>query len=371
MSFCILPWIHLEVRPHGTVHPCCLHRSNNEENDLRKISIHDFWHGDYMNNLRQEFLDGKKPKGCAKCWNVEKANGTSKRMVDNEKFSKHFYKTNNPIENPVYLDLKLGTVCNIKCRTCSTYSSSKWAEDEKLIYGNPLHVSSNKWVEQDSYFWNELELMLDKVEYIDFTGGEPFLIKQHLQILRKCVKQGLAKNISIHYNTNGTIKPTDEMFELWKHFKWVEVMFSIDGLEQQFEYLRYPAKWNEVMSTFKEVKKKDYLHVSVCHTISIFNVYYLSEFLKWFGNQELPKENLYLNLLHNPDYFCIKNLSRNSKKKIIKKLKRVKNLNIDHIIHFINQNGENKDFLQNVAVVDHLRGEDFQQTFSDIYEILK
>ena len=87
------------------------------------------------------------------------------------------------------------------------------------------------------------------VEHMDFTGGEPFMIEQHFDLLRHAVESGYAKNISIHYNTNGTIRPPKEIFDLWKEFKHCEVMFSIDGIFKKFEYIRSGAVWDEVWAT--------------------------------------------------------------------------------------------------------------------------
>ena len=37
-----------------------------------------------------------------------------------------------------FIDFKLGNVCNLKCRICGSWSSSKWAQEE-LDYGeNPV-----------------------------------------------------------------------------------------------------------------------------------------------------------------------------------------------------------------------------------------
>jgi hypothetical protein len=40
-----------------------------------------------------------------------------------------------------------------------------------------------------------------------------------------CVDNGIAGNIEIHYNTNGTHYP-ENAEEIWKHFKLVEVAFQ-------------------------------------------------------------------------------------------------------------------------------------------------
>lgn len=370
MSFCILPWIHIETTPQGEVRPCCLYKTPIPDSNLDNNNLKTIWEGEYMQDLRKQFLKGKKPKGCEKCWKAEEAGHRSKRQQDNERFSHHLEKKDQPLQTPVYLDLKLGTVCNIKCRTCSSWSSSKWAEDEKIIYGKPFYISSSNWVSDDSVFWLGLEQVLDKTEYIDFTGGEPFLIKRHVQILRKCVEKGIAKNICIHYNTNGTIIPTEEMFELWKNFKWVEIMFSIDGLNEHFNYIRHPADWNTVMEVFNEIKNKKYLHTSVCHTVSKFNVYYLPEFLSWFDTQGLADHQLFLNLLHNPLYLSIQTFGQKQKKRIAKKIGTHDRLK--SILEFMNvdQQAKTEKFLDITTRTDQLRNENFLQTFPEFYKVL-
>lgn len=367
MSICLLPWIHIEADATGRAKPCCLYDPNSIAGDFSKQSLNEIWHGEFMNNLRNEFLEGKKPKGCEQCWATEAAGNRSKRQTDYERFKHLEYKINAPLEPPVYYDLKLGTVCNIKCRICSTFSSFKWAEDEKLIYGEVLNPNLRSyWIEDNSPLWKDLESIIPHVEYFDFTGGEPFLIKRHVELLRKCVETGHAKNISIHYNTNGTITPTDEMFEIWRHFKWVEVMFSLDGTEKQFEYQRHPAKWNEVQDNFSLVKSKDYLHTSVCHTVNIFNVLYLDNFIEWFSAQNLSEDRLYLNLLHGPEHYNIKALPANAKDEIAKYISK------DHIVEFMMS--EQFDcidkFVKYTHILDESRNENFEETFPELARII-
>lgn len=240
MNKCILPWIHLETTATGSAKPCCLFSNeiliNQKNASLNDHTIDEIWNSKFMNNLRDEFLSDKKPLGCQACWQQESAGKESKRIVSNKKFSHHLSKFDKPLSKPVYLDLKLGTVCNLKCRTCSTFSSSKWANDEKKLYGRTFNKNLHSyWVDESSSFWNEIEQLLPTVEHFDFTGGEPFLIKKHYDILKKCIELDCAKNIEIHYNTNGTIKPSDKIFKIWGKFKNVDVMFSLDGIEEKFE----------------------------------------------------------------------------------------------------------------------------------------
>jgi len=368
-NICLLPWIHLEARPSGEASPCCMYKGT--IGSFANQSLDEVWHSPEMNQLRNEFLKGNKPKRCSNCWSTEASGNRSKRQVDNEKFSHHIQKISQPVEPPVYLDLKLGTICNIKCRTCSTFSSFKWADDEIKIYGETCNKNLQSfWINDTSPFWNDLEKILPYIEYFDFTGGEPLLIKRHIDLLEKCVELGYAKDISIHYNTNGTILPTERMVKVWKEFKWVEVMFSIDGTKEKFDYIRHPAKWDEVEYNFNIVKSHDFLHVSICHTVSVLNVLYLPDFLEWFKSTGLEENQLYLNLLHSPNYYCVKNLAPKQKQVITNVLKD--NPACKQIIDFMNIEDVDysKKFLEMTQKVDAIRNESFSKIFPELSNIL-
>ena len=94
---------------------------------------------------------------------------------------------------PVYLDLKFGTLCNLKCRSCGSVNSSSWKTDEKLIYGRVLDNKDALWVKKNPDIWDELDKIMHTVEHMDFTGGEPFMIEQHFDLLRHAVESGYAK----------------------------------------------------------------------------------------------------------------------------------------------------------------------------------
>jgi MoaA/NifB/PqqE/SkfB family radical SAM enzyme len=335
-----------------------------------------------MNDLRNEFLSGGMPQGCQACWQQESVGKESKRMISNEKFSHHLGKFEKPLTDPIYLDLKLGTVCNLKCRTCSTFSSSKWASDENKIYGKTFNINLNSsWVDEDSYFWKSIEKMLPTIEQFDFTGGEPFLIKKHYDILRKCVELDCAKNIEIHYNTNGTIKPTEEIFEIWKNFKHVDVMFSLDGINDKFEYLRNPANWNNVVSVFETFLKHPLIYTHICYSVSVFNVLYIPEFIRWFKKYNIANDKLYFNLIFNPEYLNIQSMTTDAKLKVKELLKNNKihdhyfDSKISEIINFmLEQNlvlSNKSEFHSITNKLDNIRKESFKVTFPELYEIIK
>jgi MoaA/NifB/PqqE/SkfB family radical SAM enzyme len=385
MNKCILPWIHIEATATGNAKPCCLHKThipiNGKIATLNNYSMSEMWNSEYMNNLRNEFLDNKKPEGCSACWEMEKVGKKSKRQISNEWFSHQLWRLNSPLQNPTYLDLKLGTVCNLKCRSCSSFSSSKWAEDEIKLYGKPFNKNLHSyWINEDSNVWREIENLLPEVEYLDFTGGEPFLIKKHFEILKKCIDLGYSKNIKIHYNTNGTVEITKKMFDIWNEFKSVEIMFSIDGVNSKFEYLRNPGKWDVLVKNFESTLQNEKIYVPVCYSVSIFNVMYMNEFINWFKTYNLNDDKLYFNLIFKPEYLNIQSLTIIQKEKIKKYLEdtvteyKWLNLKVKEVIDFMMKDSLPPKFLEfnkNTNHLDSIRNENFESTFPELAKILK
>ena len=379
-SFCILPWISLESTAAGWVKPCCMYNnnivdSNNQPFNLSNNTLSDTWNSDDYNELRKEFLAGKKPTGCQKCWTEEASGKISKRIRDNKKYKHHFNE--EAIQNPKikYLDLKLGNICNLKCRICGTHSSSKWIAEQQHYDKEDNTIEKHtrhNWPETNKMFWRELEELLPTLEYIDFTGGEPFMIKEQFELLKFCVEKGYAKNIGVHYNTNGTQLPNEVLQNIWPHFKSVDIQFSIDGIQKHFEYQRHPAKWKNalhVISEFKNKQSKKFT-VGICHTINVFNVLYIPEFLAWAKEFGI---NVYLNSLHYPMHYNIKCLPNDAKKSIANKLGEHKNKDIQTFIDYMNQDDfgyhDWMKFINWTIRVDKFRSENFEQVFPELAEL--
>ena len=316
-NVCPLPWTHLEIDVNGGASPCCLYKGNVPDVKVYETSLKDIQKHKFMQELRAKFTNGERPEGCSNCWAEEDAGKTSKRMNS-------IYKMRNSLSNwspnsePTlkFIDFKLGNVCNLKCRICGSWSSSKWAQEE-LDYGdNPVarkNLTEGGWPKRHPKFFEDVKDDLAEAEYFEFTGGEPFMIKNHFKILEYCVEKGYAKNQDIHYNTNGTQLPNPEIFDLWKHFKRVEIAFSIDDVGEPFEYQRYGANWKDVvynLSQFKQLQTPN-IEFQICSTISIFNIFSLAKLVLWVRN--FAPKFFYVNTCFDPDVFNIQTLPRQIK----------------------------------------------------------
>jgi hypothetical protein len=106
----------------------------------------------------------------------------------------------------------------------------------------------------------------------------------------------------LHYTTNGTIFPDNSWWSLWEHFKEIDLQLSIDGVGNRYEYIRYPATWTELTDNVDSYIAKETqlanVRLSVSHTVSAYNIYYLDEFVSWCYTVGLPKP--WLGRVHNP-----------------------------------------------------------------------
>ena len=330
MPKCILPWISIEATPMGTTRPCCLYTDEIPDVDLKTSTLEDAFNSKTMRDLRRSFRRDEKPEGCRNCWREEDAGKKSKREYMLEKFKDApvDYSTNSGNEL-VFIDLKLGNICNLKCRICGSWSSSQFAAEEikfnkkEETRGSFAYkmLKDGAWPRESAEFWDDLDQHLDNIRYIEFTGGEPFMIKEHFQLLQKLVDTGRAGQVEIHYNTNGTQYP-EEGEAIWKHFKHVEIALSIDDVEGRFEYQRSNALWSEVVANterFRQLRSRNNnITMQACCTINVFNVYYLETVANWLAQQQF--DFIYWNMMHDAYYFSISTLPEAAKAAITERL---------------------------------------------------
>jgi hypothetical protein len=320
-KFCVLPWISIEASPVGTVRPCCLADDELVDDSGHKFSLltADFaaiQDSSAMRTLRQQFLDGEQPQTCRKCWNEERAGRTSKRMhtLDRLKHSIKDAEWTVDAKPLMFLDLKLGNICNLKCRICGSWSSSQYAAEEISFLPREQQKQSHAyqmlragaWPRENDQFWAQIDACLDDIRYIEFTGGEPFMIEQHFDMLQGMVDRGIAGNVEIHYNTNGTHYP-ERAGAVWRHFRTVEIAFSIDDLGARFEYQRTGATWAEVTANidkFRTLRDNSHnIQLQCCSTVNVFNVLYMAELGEWIAEQGF--DFVYWNIMHDAWYFSI------------------------------------------------------------------
>ena len=392
-KFCVLPWVSLEASPVGTVRPCCLAEDEIVDNAGEKFNLSTanfatIQNSHHMRRLRQEFIDGKQPETCRKCWQEEIAGRTSKRMHTLDRL-KHMVGVEDwtlDAKPLIFLDLKLGNICNLKCRICGSWSSSTFAVEEIAHdqSGNPKQsfhyqmLKQGRWTRENTVFWKQIANSIDQLRYIEFTGGEPFMIQEHFDLLKRLVALGVAHRVEIHYNTNGTQYP-EGAIDIWRHFKTVEIAFSIDDVEDRFEYQRSGAVWTDVIRNLKLFKDMSKQHKNIqlqaCCTVNVFNVMYLETVAVWLAQQNF--DFVYWNMLHEAKHFSISSLPEDVKFVVANRLRNAKipqdfQKDFAGIVDFMNQGDalDGQQLKKELQQVDLRRGESFAKTFPELARAL-
>ena len=386
----------IRVKTDGTCTSCCLQSipykdSEHKNVNVRTHTLQEILNGETANKIREDLSNGIQNIHCKACWDIENSGGISKRIDDNthRKDENFIGREWQPGEVKLtHLDMNMGTTCNIKCMTCGPESSAQWNKEfwainesyhgihDEKEYKKFIKVYNSSF-DDDSLIWEELRKNRKTIESIDMYGGEPMLMKKQWDFLEDLIEEGLASNIALHYNTNGTIWDS-EKYDILKHFRKVSIDFSIDGILDRFEYMRFPANWKEVIENMNTIKQIEKFEVRICHTVSVLNVWYMREFFDYFIKWES-----YLNIVHGPEYYNVKNLPTSVKELITEKYKEFPTVN--KIVDYMNESKsdyprhwggeEQMEFLpelkRNIEGSDNFRGNDYSKTFPEFYKILK
>jgi hypothetical protein len=200
------------------------------------------------------------------------------------------------------------------------------------------------------------------------------------KVLGIAVEKGYAKDIILEYNSNGTEWP--EETELFRHFKLVNLSFSIDGIGDQFHYMRFPAEWDILVNTMNKAralnKESKNMYFGWCMSLSPLNIFYVRELLDE-QQKNFTDFGVYLNLIHGPLQFNINQLPKEYHDVVIDKLLAIpKEYNVHHyttgIIEFIRNGNPDpavwQKFLRETAAHDKYRNQSYSKTFPEFAKII-
>lgn len=310
-TFCVYPWVEMMANTTGEHSYCCIAKQKSilKENKIPyrvgQDTFQDAWNSDFMKNLRKDMLDGKKISACETCYFQESIGQTSYRERHNdywtnklgedldkriEKSIENDYSVDDP---PVYLDLRLGNLCNLKCRMCNHYNSSQIAKESsellkkdhefKKIFAHTFKTLKVRdygtWYESN-FMWDEIIGMIPHLKKVYLTGGEPTLIENNYRFMREIINQNRQNDVQLFFNTN-TTNGKKEFLDLLEQFPNVSLNCSIDGYRAGNDYIRYPSKWPKIEKVFIEYVKRQNINLNVTPVFQVYNVLSISNLLSW------------------------------------------------------------------------------------------
>ena len=375
---CISPWSNIEIRNNGNMNVCCLYSGNNTTK-IQNSSLINFYNSEEVTDIRQTFLNNNFPLGCKECESVERSGGKSKRIRDLYFYKDKKYTINwhNPTAETqlTSLDLKVGNLCNLACRICDETASSLWAKE----INNSTDVFVPEWLDENLSY-SKISILKDiknlNLSKLLIVGGEPLLNKTHAKILKSLVDLNKSKNIDLHYNTNGTVYPTN-LFYIWENFKTVELSLSIDNIFNKFDYERYGlVKWETVVQNinkFEMLRDSGDIILNVYNTVTVFNILDLEEIYDFFTYKNIP---LTFSVLKWPLMYNIRWLSIEAKKYISDKLLSSTNSEflkiVTPVVNIMNNevvSDQSYDFFNKTKELDIKRNQSFSRTYPELANI--
>jgi MoaA/NifB/PqqE/SkfB family radical SAM enzyme len=391
-NFCILPFVQITTHPSRSFSPCPYLGGTTWDNNYQSIS--DCWNSSEVESLRVDFLDNKKSTICTRCWDEEAHGKRSlrQRFFDPVTLTSEYETMQDSSvvdsllaaidsgqyqQGPKFLSIKNGNVCNAKCRVCHPGDSSRWIADAKKLQENTQKTIYR--IDQKEINWTDEQVdeifELSKNLYrLELFGGEPTYNKQVIKLLNRIVDNGHAKNISLYINTNGGVDILKKIPQI-EQFGEIDIGVSIDGVGEQFEYIRHGIKFQDVMNnvhawkTYFDQHKIKYKITSIT-TVNILNVYYLPEITAAVNS--ITGKDPFINLLVDPDFLNIRTMPTKLKQIVIAKLHG--NPLFSELVALLRIPTAPKDwqkFLDYTQELDKIRHENFTKTFPEFAHLIE
>ena len=426
-SFCVHPWTNLMVNSTGSYNFCCVAWEGVMKDKDGKI-LHaskdlpdEVWNANSIRKVRKAMLDGEKLDICNKCWRQEEIGKQSYRERHNKEWIQRLgkqeierrvayslsndYAVDTP---PDYLDLRLGNLCNLKCRMCNIFNSSQIEKEHIKLRQNNMYAdiwtkqwSTNindapydmNWVNYEK-FWENLNKYVPDLQKVYFTGGEPTLLETPYKFMDEMISQGIQDKVDIMFNTNCTnVQP--KWLDQISQFRKVQINGSIDGIGAMNDYIRAPSKWKNIRENFIKIAKLPNVRIGMSPVIQIYNILHVDKLLD-FAEEVSHKIGKVVDvdflLCVHPTYLDPSNLSDRVRDKAFMKLQRVqdswiykqseKNGNsiknsVDSYLTLLEQERcpdwkkNMEDFWNMTSILDKNRSQSFKQSVPDLYEMMQ
>ena len=313
-TFCAIPFVSMVVNTDASLQPCCMMKRNTHrlkddsgKNFNIRDKLSDAWNCNEMKTIRNAMVSGKELEGCKVCYLQESSGRTSNRQFANDEWSnklgdKELY---NLIDQAVlkggeldysiaYLDLRLGNLCNLKCRMCSPFNSSQIAKEHvelekkdeayKIVWArtfgkfDPRINDVQEWFESP-VLWDQVIDLIPSLKKVYMTGGEPTLIQNNFKFMEECLRRG-RRDIVMFFNTNCT-NVNRKFTNLIGQFGRVNINASIDGTGIVNDYIRSPSKWSQIKTNVETLAQMPNVVLGVTPTVQVYNIFNLVDTLKW------------------------------------------------------------------------------------------
>ncbi len=270
-----MPWIHQFVQADG-IKMCCSSSTKLNASPL------DFFKSTYLSDVKNVIRQGNAPQECYQgCLKLEEQGYTSTRSLS---LTDWYYSIDTVPDEILYLDLRHSNLCNFSCRSCEPSFSSEIAREiqnnqELSKYHTPtnIHLENHK-------SHQDIKLLLPTIKRINFTGGEPLLIKENITVLEELIRLDNT-DCELLITTNASVI-NNKIVELVKHFDRVHWTISLDAVSYVAEYVRNGTVWSTLVNNIKQILSTRQ-SVGFNTVLSAYSVLDINNLLVFFKNLKI------------------------------------------------------------------------------------
>jgi len=372
-TFCPAPWNNLYIHPDGTTATCSVGKTIT--GDLKNQKIDDIVkNNDKLKEIQTAMLNNKFHSNCINCQALESSN-------DEYSLRKHYKKRIIQFDNLDQYDIPNGNIhissldirhentCQNACVYCGPELSSRWAKELSIKIEKPDDESDIK------------EFILDNIsnlKEIYLAGGEPLVNKNFESVLNKLYDVNPDCKVRINSNIKNLNTP---VYEISKKFKNLQYTISMEAVDEQFEYIRYPQKWHEFKKNYnKIIKEIPYYNFNM--VLNILNPYGLFDSIDFLLENNTHENSFIITHAHRPNWCNINHLSEHILNTFVDKCENyIDNLNPKYnlyssLVGCINFVREQENFNKNMNSVrkelkkiDDRRNLNSEKLFPYIYDM--
>lgn len=277
-TLCHAPFTTLDLGPQGQVTTC--NHFHRFLGNLNERSWLDVFRGEEWSRLRQNMLDYRiSEMDCRHCARQIRS-GHPGNAFAQEHFDSYPAETATP-RYPSVIIFRLSNVCNLMCVMCNGTLSHRIRKERENLPPLPPPPYDEK-------FFAEMEETLPHVKYVEFYGGEPFLVKEHLRIL-DILEKTKAKT-EIYVNTNGTAI-TERIRGYIERLNFIKIAVSVDAIfEEIHARQRVGIKHDVCMENLQwllDLRRRKNVWVGLNTTETRFNWYHLPVMYEWAARKDV------------------------------------------------------------------------------------
>ena len=311
-TLCPLPFAGGIVNTDGSVQCCSISKEflgNVNEQSLENI----LQTSKKLKNIRREMLEGKYPYNCSDCYKKEShLTNISLENVSNRLYhikalkSSPFklYKDEHQFELQ-QVDLRWRNTCNFACVYCDKTFSSVWAQFD----GQPDKMTNEAMQETFEF----VKKNIDNLQTIYMAGGEPFLIKENLQIIDLIAEK--RPGLLLRINTNLSIL-NPKIYNKLKNLPNVHWIVSAESTGNKFNYIRWPGNYNVLVNNLKKIQLLPH-KITINMTWNLLCVANILEFIDDMMSNGIHPNQFVMNFVSNPIEQSVLNITKERRDALI------------------------------------------------------